>query len=444
MNSVAIQLPLGIILAAIIAFAAYFAKSLTRSGAFAAFLLGTIIFGIGGLAWSILLLCFFISSSILSRLFKQRKKSAEEKFSKGSRRDPGQVAANGAVAGILTLLFPVLNNPVWVWAAFAGVLAAVNADTWATELGVLNRTSPRLITNGKVVEPGTSGAVSLSGTIAALAGAAFIAFPAVVFKPAAFSLSFSQNISLLMIVIISGVAGSLLDSLLGATLQAIYFCPVCQKETEKHPLHSCGNSTHIIRGRNWLNNDWVNTFCGITGALLAGFLAFSLIYIPPVSSPVKGDADMTKITISSPSFALGQPIPVQFSCNGKGISPELQWSGIPESAKSLALIMEDPDAPMGTFTHWVVYNLPARQKGLAENQPAGKLAEGGSQGLNSARKNGYLGPCPPSGKPHRYYFKFFATDLEPNLPEEFTVEKLYASLDGHVLASGEWMGTFSR
>jgi len=277
MNLSLIQLALGIVLAAIIASAAYIAKTLSRSGAFAAFILGTVIFGIGGVSWSILLLVFFLSSSVLSRLFKKQKLAIQEKFSKGARRDAGQVAANGAVAGILTLLFPLFGGTAWIWAAFAGALAAVNADTWATELGVLNKAFPRLITTGKLVEPGTSGGISLAGTLAALSGTIIIAVPAVLFKPPTLPFSMENDLPLFLIVTVSGMAGSLVDSLLGATLQAIYFCPTCQKQTEKYPVHSCGSSTRLIRGKSWLNNDWVNAFCGFSGAVLAGCVAFALL-----------------------------------------------------------------------------------------------------------------------------------------------------------------------
>jgi Raf kinase inhibitor-like YbhB/YbcL family protein/uncharacterized protein (TIGR00297 family) len=438
------QLSLGIVLAAFIAVGAYLAKSLNRSGAIAAFILGSVIFGIGGLTWSILLMAFFLSSSLLSRLFKKKKQAVDEKFSKGSRRDSGQVAANGAIAGLLTLLFPFFGGPAWTWAAFAGALAAANADTWATELGVLSKIPPRLITTGKTVEPGTSGGVSIAGTLASLSGAIFIAIPAVLFKPAAFNFSFEQNLLLFLIITLSGLAGSFLDSLLGATVQAIYFCEFCNKQTEKHPYHSCGNPTKILRGKSWLNNDWVNVFCGLTGALIAGMAGFTLLSIPSTSSINTGGSNMMKIEISSPAFDQGQPIPAKFSCSGEYISPELVWSGIPQSTKSLALIMDDPDAPMGTFTHWVVYNLPAGSNGLPEKTPAGKISGGGMQGFNSARKDGYMGPCPPAGKSHRYFFKVYATDLEPNLPEGLSVEKLNSLLAGHILASGEWMGTFQR
>jgi Raf kinase inhibitor-like YbhB/YbcL family protein len=155
---------------------------------------------------------------------------------------------------------------------------------------------------------------------------------------------------------------------------------------------------------------------------------------------MEGGANMINMNISSPSFELGKPIPVKFSCSGENISPELQWKGVPAAAKSLALIVDDPDAPMGTWTHWVIYNLPPNTSGL----PEGIFTNLGTQGLNSSRRNAYMGPCPPPGKPHRYFFKIYATDLEPNLPEGLTADKLYSQLNSHILAAGEWMGTFSR
>ncbi len=437
------QLLSGIILAAIIAVATYFTHSLSRSGAIGAFLLGSIIFGIGGLGWSILLLAFFISSTLLSRLFKNKKNVIAANFSKGSRRDGGQVAANGAVAGFCALLFPFLGMPAWLWAGFAGALAAANADTWATEIGVLGRAKPRMITSGKVVEPGTSGGVSISGILAAFGGSFLIALLAVVFKPEQVPNSLENNVILSIIVTLAGVAGSLIDSLLGAGSQAMYYCDTCKKETEKHPTHGCGNPTHHIRGYHWLNNDWVNTFCTLSGSLLAAFLALFLISTP-VSLSGDGGVEMMKLEISSPAFSYNQPIPIKYSCSGQNISPAFVWSGIPVSARSLVLITDDPDAPLGTYTHWVVYNLPASTSELAEGVPAGNLLNGGTQGTNSARQNAYTGPCPPPGKVHHYYFKLYALDLDPTLPEGLTADKLSSTIAGHILASGEWMGTYQR
>ena len=174
------QLLYGFILALLIAFLAYRAHSLNVSGAIAATITGTIIFGVGGWQWAVLLLTFFITSSGLSRAFKKQKTKLEEKYSKGHERDAGQVFANGGVAALFALLHGVVPAALWPWLGFAAALAAVNADTWATELGVLNPRPPRMITNlSKQVEKGTSGGVSLVGTLASLAGSALIATLAV-------------------------------------------------------------------------------------------------------------------------------------------------------------------------------------------------------------------------------------------------------------------------
>jgi uncharacterized protein (TIGR00297 family) len=158
---------------------------------------------------------------------------------------------------VIHVLYP---ESIIGWVGFAASLAAVNADTWATELGVLNPTAPRMITDlRKRVEKGTSGGVSLFGTLATLLGAAAIALPAAIF---------ADNWTLLPLVTIAGLAGSLFDSLIGATMQAMYYCPTDNKETEKHPLHTCGTETVLIRGWKWLNNDWVNFACGAFGVVI--------------------------------------------------------------------------------------------------------------------------------------------------------------------------------
>ncbi len=255
------QLLFGFLFALIVALAARAAHSLSRSGALAATLVGAIIFGIGGWDWAMLLLTFFVTSSALSRAFKNRKKGLSEKFSKGHERDAGQVFGNGGVATLFALLHGFFPQATWPWLGFAAALAAVNADTWATELGVLNPTSPRRITDLRQrVEKGTSGGISLWGTLAALTGAAVIAAPAAGLA----HLSFATFLGLTL----AGLFGSLFDSWLGATAQAIYLCPTCQKETERHPVHTCGTPTRQIRGWSWLNNDWVNFAAGAAGALM--------------------------------------------------------------------------------------------------------------------------------------------------------------------------------
>ena len=149
--------------------------------------------------------------------------------------------------------------------------------------------------------------------------------------------------------------------------------------------------------------------------------------------------------ISSPSFKDGQPIPVKFSCLGENVSPALAWSGVPAGAKSLALITEDPDAPSGTFIHWVIYNMPATLTGLPEKVTPTPVVNGiGTQGSTSFGRTSYGGPCPPAGKPHRYFFKLFALDLDPQLPAGLNSAALQKLMQGHILAQAQWMGTFQR
>lgn len=258
------QLTLGFFLAVLIAYLAYRARSLDHSGAFAALLVGTVIFGLGGWDWAILLLTFFITSSGLSHAFKDRKREANEKYAKGGQRDAGQVLGNGGIATLFAALHYFFPEATWPWLGFAASLAAVNADTWATELGVLNPKPPRLITDlRKVVEKGTSGGVSWAGTLASLAGAGLIGMEAALLNPS------GTNWIFFVLVTIAGLFGSLFDSLLGATVQAIYYCPSCQKETERYPLHGCGTETIQIRGWKWLGNDWVNWACGAFGVVIA-------------------------------------------------------------------------------------------------------------------------------------------------------------------------------
>lgn len=257
------QLLVGLLLGVLIGYLAYRGHALTLQGFWAAALVGGLVFGFGGVIWGILLLLFFFSSSAFSHAFTKHKARLNEKFAKGSRRDEGQVLANGGLAALLALFYALLRSPEWVWIAFVGAMAAVNADTWATELGVLSSGAPRLIINGKRVERGTSGGVSPLGYLAALGGALLIALGAVLFQH---SLS---PINLVSSITVAGLAGTTFDSFLGATFQAIYFCPTCLKETERHPLHACGTHTTLQRGWHWLNNDVVNFTCSLIGALTA-------------------------------------------------------------------------------------------------------------------------------------------------------------------------------
>jgi uncharacterized protein (TIGR00297 family) len=286
-----LQVVLAFIFASIIAYTAYRARALNQSGAVAAAALGTVVFGIGGLEMAILLVAFFVTSSALSRLFGRQKRALDEKFSKGSQRDAAQVLANGGVTACFILIGFFFPGAHWPQIAAAAALAAANADTWATELGVLNPTRPVLITNGQPVERGTSGGISRGGTLAAAGGAGLIALLAALTPPQAVGfVSFSAapllsasargpiDPVIFVILTISGLAGSLVDSLLGATLQTIYRCPACNKETERHPLHSCGARTRRVRGLHWLNNDMVNALCTLSAALFA--ILLSALFTP--------------------------------------------------------------------------------------------------------------------------------------------------------------------
>lgn len=275
------QLVLGFLLSALIGYLAYRRQSLSKSGVLGAMITGTIIFGFGGLAWGTLLVVFFVSSSALSHYKETIKESLAEKFSKGGRRDLAQTFANGGAGALIVLANVLWPHPVW-WAAFAGAMATVNGDTWATELGVLSQSKPRLVTTGQEVEVGTSGGVSWEGTRAALAGAALIGLFAAganlvgaVYgstlggRPAAVLAITGVVLALLIVTACAGLLGSLFDSVLGATVQAIYYCDTCGKATERHPAHKCGSPTRRLRGWQWLDNDWVNFLSSVLGAALA-------------------------------------------------------------------------------------------------------------------------------------------------------------------------------
>lgn len=258
----------GFLLGTFVGVLALWLRALSPSGAVAAAVTGGLIFGLGGIPWAVLLLMFFISSSLLSKMFKNRKAAMNEKFSKGSRRDWGQVLANGGLGAILVVGFSRSNNNLLWLVAFAGAIAAVNADTWATELGVLSKKPPRMISSGKIVEPGTSGGISAAGTLAALGGAAIVAVLAVLMA-LIYGWFPGHAAALLLVILLAGMAGSLFDSFLGATVQAIYYCPLCKKETERHPVHLCGRQTEYLRGWRWLDNDLVNFACSVVGAAAA-------------------------------------------------------------------------------------------------------------------------------------------------------------------------------
>jgi Raf kinase inhibitor-like YbhB/YbcL family protein len=150
------------------------------------------------------------------------------------------------------------------------------------------------------------------------------------------------------------------------------------------------------------------------------------------------------INVTSTAFEEGGAIPPRYTCDGLDISPPLSWSSLPDGAQSLALIADDPDAPSGTFVHWVLYNLPLDTLRLPEDVPKQEtLPSGAVQGLNGAGKIGYMGPCPPSGT-HRYFFKAYALDTELDLGPGATKEDLVSVMEGHVLTESRLMGTYRK
>jgi uncharacterized protein (TIGR00297 family) len=234
--------------------------SLSTSGALAAVEVGTAAVA-GGYAWGVLLVAFFVSSSVLSHWGRARKDARTQSLlEQGSKRDALQVLANGAAFAIAALgaaLFPELRESVWKPFG-AGALAAAAADTWATEIGVLFGREPRSILGG-TVSPGTSGGVTVPGSLAALAGAVFIAAIAILLK---------WSVSVAVAAVIGGIIGAFADSLLGATVQSRRWCERCDTDTERE-VHSCGQSTRHHRGWAWMTNDTVNAACTLIGGTVA-------------------------------------------------------------------------------------------------------------------------------------------------------------------------------
>jgi len=245
------------LLATALAGAAHRRHALSPSGATGAAAVGTAVFGAGGLRGSALLLLFFGSSTALSRLSGVASNGAEA----GPRRTLAQVLANGGLPAALAVCDHVRPSP-HVAAAYAGALAAANADTWATEIGALSATPPRMITSGRRVPRGVSGAVTPLGTLASLAGALVVGagHAALTGRPAA-----TQRLG------VAGLAGSLADSVLGATLQAVYVCQRCGQCTEdrEHAHGTDAPALTLVRGLPLITNDTVNLCASLVGALVA-------------------------------------------------------------------------------------------------------------------------------------------------------------------------------
>ena len=252
---------LGAIVAAAIAFAAWKARTLTRSGAVAGFVAGAVSIG-AGWSWGFLLVAFFVTASILSRVGEARKSVLTGPVvEKGAERDAWQVAANGAVYVGAAATWIAFHNSA-SFAVAIGALAASTADTWSTEIGTLGGGVPRLIVSGRKVPAGTSGGLTAAGTIGALAGAVLAALGAIW---ANWPVSFFA-------VVAAGLAGAFADSLLGATIQSRRWCERCDSATERK-IHDCGTATVDAGGLSWLNNDGVNFLSTLIGGLVALLLS---------------------------------------------------------------------------------------------------------------------------------------------------------------------------
>ncbi len=256
---------LGLLFSSVIGLVAYRRKSLDKSGVLGAIVCGTSIVGMGGWSWGLSLVYFFVSSSLLSS-FRAREKAiaASDKFSKGSQRDFSQVVANGGLATLFALCYGFSRTPGTCRRAktgFIGALATATADTWATELGTLSTAYPRLITTGKPVAPGTSGGITFLGMTASTLGACSLGF--FFWAGEGFRKSLTP-----LLALFSGMIGSCFDSVLGATLQAMYTCPTCKTETEQQ-IHHCGSRAEFKRGIAWMNNDVVNFMATTTGSAVA-------------------------------------------------------------------------------------------------------------------------------------------------------------------------------
>ncbi len=279
-----IEYLVGIILILYLAIFAFKREALTEGGTLTAIAIGLLVFlfpsqPYSGKIWISLLAVFFISSYFVSKLNTKDKLEVNREFAKGSKRDLMQVFANGAVAALIAVIYGF--NPLdSLFMAFCVVLATVNADTWSTELGVLSRQKPFLITTFKRVERGISGAVSLLGIAAAAAGSLVIALAAVLFiyldsiyGGPVFAVPLG-SVEFILFIVIFGTIGALIDSLLGATVQVMYYCKKCKKETERVE-HKCGRKTQFYKGLKWFDNDVVN----LVSSLAAGAVAFIVFVI---------------------------------------------------------------------------------------------------------------------------------------------------------------------
>jgi uncharacterized protein (TIGR00297 family) len=245
-----------------IALVAYRTQSLTRAGAIAAFVVGSITFGVGALGFAAVLLAFFVSSVLLSRVGRARKRHLVD-IGKSGARDAWQVLANGGVATVAAL--GALSGSRIAVLAFAGAYAVATADTWGTEIGTLLRGRPRSIFTLRHITTGLSGGVTLAGTLAEIAGALAIG---IITATCVFGRGGRTGIVATVAVAAGGIAGAFIDSMLGASAQELRRCAGCERNCETNP-HVCGMPTERVRGIPGFSNDLVNALATLSGALIA-------------------------------------------------------------------------------------------------------------------------------------------------------------------------------
>jgi len=262
----------GFLISGVIVLYSYKLGFLTFSGGIASTVVGTMVLGLGGLNWAIVLLWFFFSSSILSKIGEKEKDRLNLLWSKGNKRDAWQVLANGGVASLLVIGHKISPEPIWYF-LFISTMAAVTADTWGTEIGILSKSSVHSILNFRKVPKGTSGGITLPGSSASLLGSLSIAVLGILSPFAPYEIKPET----IVLVTLAGFSASLVDSVAGSTIQSRYVCPVCSDITERK-VH-CNQNSSLKSGWKFINNDAVNFICSLFGSLF-GYIFFPARIFP--------------------------------------------------------------------------------------------------------------------------------------------------------------------